>query len=201
MGNKAMVLYRRVKRTHTIAFGLAAVLACARESAPRHTRSVGSNAPPSAADDPGVTQVGSANVPSDSDAIHKAKAWVDALRARDIQKLKQASAFPFELRELVEYPKCETKRAEKPEDIVSSVDCLLQDGLLIEELATQTEPVTEPISTANLPSWAASMKGLALDGRLVQVRLPGNGVSYQFLLLTTTGGVTRVWKFAEYDPN
>ena len=35
----------------------------------------------------------------------------------------------------------------------------------------------------------------------VHIRLPGNGVNYQFLLLVASSGVHRVWKFAEYDPD
>jgi len=196
-----MSFNRKLKHLLALALSVIAAVACARDSAPPPTRSVDLNAPPISANKSDAPKIGSEIVPSDSDAVRAAKKWIDALRARDMQKLRDASAVPFEFRELVEHPKCETKRAAKSDDIDSAVECLVQDDLLMEEITTQTEPVTEPISEDNLPSWAASLKAQGFNGRLVQVRLPGNGVSYQFMLLATSTGVPRVWKFAEYDPN
>ena len=139
---------------------------------------------------------------SKSEAEHAATQWLNALRSRDRAQLEKLSALPFELRELVEYPKCQPARASKPGEIPDALACLLEDQLLMEELAAQPAPVTEMIATADLPSWAASLRRSPPgQGRLVHIRLPGNGVSYQILLLAGSSGVHRVWKFAEYDPN
>lgn len=138
---------------------------------------------------------------SRSDAVRIAGDWLSAMRSRDRAKLQTLADVPFELQELVQYPKCETKRAEKREDVVAALDCLLSDDLLMEELGKQPAPVTEAIGIADLPPWAATQKDRIEPGQLVQIRLPGDGVSYQLLLLTAKASVKRVWKFAEYDSN
>lgn len=138
---------------------------------------------------------------SNSDAVRVATEWLGALRARDRVGLTKLADVPFELEELVEHPKCEAKRAEHREDVPGALDCLLSDDLLMETLASQPAPVTEVVRAGDLPPWAAKLKERSSKDQLVQIRLPGDGVSYQFLILSTTLGVKRVWKFAEYDPN
>jgi hypothetical protein len=141
--------------------------------------------------------------PSQADAVRAAVSWLAALRGRDREQLRELSGVPFEFQELAEYPKCGTRRAEKRVDVAEALACALDDSLLMEELLAQSDPIVEAIGQSQLPEWAGALKGALLSGgQLVQVRLPGNnGVSYQFLLLATQAGITRVWKFAEYDSN
>jgi hypothetical protein len=149
-----------------------------------------------------ATSAGPASELTRLEAERTATQWLNALRSRDRVQLEKFSSVPFDLRELVQYPKCQPAEALKPADVASAVTCLLEDQLLMEELTAQPAPVTETIAAADLPEWAASLKhSLSANGQLVHVRLPGNGVSYQLLLLATSSGVQRVWKFAEYDPD
>jgi hypothetical protein len=180
--------------------GALLIVACTRNGAATQPTSTTSKDAPQNSQ-AAAPEAKTATIPSKPDAEREARAWLGALRTRDAAKLQKLSVVPFELRELVEYPKCETTRVEKSEEIVRALGCLLEDDLLMGELAAQTEPVTEAVSSSDLPQWAESLKNASATGQLVQVRLPGDGVSFQFLLLTTQSGVTRVWKFAEFDPN
>jgi len=130
-----------------------------------------------------------------------AKSWMDALRAKDREQLQKLAALPFKLSEPAEYPKCDPVESATREDVPNTLACLLDDKLFMEELSAQPEPVTEVISGSTLPAWAASVEPELARGTLVLVRLPGNGVSYQLLVLLTTAGVSGVWKLAKYDPN
>lgn len=195
-----------VKRRHaggsicSAVIGCFLIVACRRDGAPTPIEPSRDGRQSTDSESAQIAQKG-APVPSKADAVRIATEWLGALRARERARLQKLAAVPFELEELVEHSKCEAKRAEKPDDVPAALECLLLDDLLMEELAAQPAPVTEVVGASELPPWAAKLKGGSYPGELVQVRLPGDGVSYQFLILATSAGVRRVWKFVEYDPN
>jgi hypothetical protein len=187
-------------RLGTAVVSILLVVACEQSGAPSQTETSPSLSQDVKSPSAPLEQTND-RTPSKSEAVRIATDWVNALRVGDRAKLQALAVVPFEIEELVEYPKCKPKRTDKPASVPDTLDCFLSDKLLMEELAAQPEPVTEAVSESELHAWATKLKGGSHPGQLVQVLLPGNGVSYEFLILTTALGVKRVWKFVEYDPN
>jgi hypothetical protein len=128
--------------------------------------------------------------------------WINALRARDFQALNRYTSFPFQLRDTGEEGNCESHLVERSEALESGAKCLMSDDLLHEDLVSNPELLIKPLSKDILPDWALQWRSTIDSGlSAVAAEVPGNGATFQFILLVQADGVRGFWKHASFESN
>jgi hypothetical protein len=130
------------------------------------------------------------------DAIRVATRWLEALRKHDVDALTKAARYPFTLRDTKKEGHCDRSRtAPDPDSTPATIDCLIKDDLLAEDLKGNPPLSIESVSDKQLPRWAkAWRKDVASGMQPIAISFYNDGDAWEFLLLVADGGVKAVWK-------
>jgi hypothetical protein len=137
-----------------------------------------------------------------ADPTKPAKDWIKALGARDPDSLAKRSRFPFALRDTGAEGKCKSATIDAADKLAVGTQCLLKDDLLNEDLKANPEPTADVLSAKTLPRWSRKWaKEIPAGATPVSIFLPGNGSSFDLVLLVSGDGVQGFWKHATFEPN
>lgn len=122
-------------------------------------------------------------------AASAARAWLDALKRRDMEALAERTRFPFTYRSTNRRKLCEATSADARQ-LTAVVDCLARrDKLLLEELARAAKVEVKVLEPARAPAWLAKLIGKPAGGDwLVGGFLNGDGITFEFVLVVLAGG-------------
>jgi len=134
--------------------------------------------------------------------ITAATAWLNALRARDASGLAGRTSFPFALRDTGTEGDCKKGMAPSEEAFAAAVACLVSDDLVVEDLRANPEPLTKILTAKTLPGWARKWtKEIHQGVTPVSVYIPGNGNTFEFVLLVAGDQIQGLWKNAWFESN
>jgi hypothetical protein len=140
--------------------------------------------------------------PSD-DAVQVATRWLDALRKHDLDALTRASRYPFALRDTRKEGHCaKSSAAPGPESLAATIDCLIKDDLLAEDLKSSPPLSIEGVSEKKLSTWTRPWrKEIGGGWQPVAISFYNDGDAWEFVLLVADGGVRAVWKTCKLANN
>jgi hypothetical protein len=135
--------------------------------------------------------------------IKIAQQWLDALEARDIGRLSQLTAYPFEVRDKRREALCGKRSAKGPDTLAKAVDCLFRGDLLHRALVDSPPPgFTADEPSDSLPNWItpwwreAEHRGLQRVSTMVATV---DGYEFDFQMLVARDGVRAVWKLGSFE--
>jgi hypothetical protein len=135
--------------------------------------------------------------------IKVAREWLDALQARDIGRLSQVTAYPFEVRDKRREALCGKRSAKGPDTLASAVECLFRGDLLHRALIDSPSPgITADEASDSLPNWIAPWwrekdhRGLQRVSTMVATV---DGYEFDFQILVARDGVRAVWKLGSFE--
>jgi hypothetical protein len=135
--------------------------------------------------------------------IKIAREWLDALQARDIGRLSQLTAYPFEVRDKRREALCGKRSAKGPDTLATAVDCLFRGDLLHRALVDSPSPgMTAEEPSDSLPNWIAPWwreedhRGLQRVSTMVATV---DGYEFDFQMLVARDGVRAVWKLGSFE--
>jgi hypothetical protein len=106
---------------------------------------------------------------------------LDALEARDIERLARATSYPFEVRDKRREARCGKRSAKIPDALKAAVDCLFRGDLLHRALVDSPSPgFTADEPADSLPNWIEERLGCPRDlleggpGELILACHPGS---------------------------
>jgi hypothetical protein len=135
--------------------------------------------------------------------IKVAREWLDALQARDIARLSQVTAYPFEVRDKRREALCGKRSAKGRDTLATAVDCLFRGELLHRALVDSPSPgfiADEP--SDSLPNWVgpwwreAEHRGLQRVWTMVATV---EGYEFDLQMLVARDGVRAVWKLGSFE--
>jgi hypothetical protein len=115
-------------------------------------------------------------------------------------RLLSTALLTFHLRDTGTSASCTSGSAETPDQLGKLLGCLVNDDLLSEELQAIPEPETRQLGIRDIPAWGRRWRKHVSTGRsAVLIYVPGNGVTYFFIIVVESTGVREIWKHAEFD--
>ena len=130
--------------------------------------------------------------------------WLDALEARDIERLARATSYPFEVRDKRREALCGQRSAKTPDALKAAVECLFRGDLLHRALVDSPSPgFTADEPTDSLPNWIEPWwreKDHAGLQRVSTMVATVDGFEFDFqMLVARDGGVRTVWKLGSFE--
>jgi hypothetical protein len=129
--------------------------------------------------------------------------FMDAIRHKRQEVLLSLAALPFHLRDSGAAVSCKDGgSAAQREELAKLLSCLITDDLLAEELQANPQPETTVLRPRDIPSWARRFRKALTPRRTpVMIYVPGNGVTFYFVVVVEDSAVHELWKHAEFDSN
>jgi hypothetical protein len=116
--------------------------------------------------------------------------------------LVKLTRFQFALRDTGAEGTCKSTTIDAAEKFPGTIACLVDDKLILEDLRDHPELLTKVLSKKTLPKWARKWsKELRQEMTPVTIQIPGNGSSYEFILLVVEKQIQGLWKNAWFEPN
>jgi hypothetical protein len=135
-------------------------------------------------------------------AVQIAEKWLDALERRSLAELTTLSAAPFVLHDPKPREGCGTRTAKETAELASTLQCLADNKLLIEDLVFKLNHphVAERVADDDFPKWSKRWrKEIAREMVPVGFYIIGAGLEHDIILLVEDGHVRAFWRSVKYD--
>ncbi|HEY6877653.1 MAG TPA: hypothetical protein VI299_06515 [Polyangiales bacterium] len=136
------------------------------------------------------------------DALKVAQRWLDALERKAKPELTSLTQTPFALHDPPDPTGCGNRVASQQEDLADLLQCLLDDGVLIDDLAFELNHphVPEGVAANDFPRWSKRWrKEIPAGAKPVGFFIYGGGISHEIILVVEGSRVSAFWRGVKFD--
>lgn len=134
--------------------------------------------------------------------VEVARAWLEALKKRDLNALAKMTSYPFEVRDAGREAACGSRTAGSRAALESAVQCLFDNGELIRALESRVPFVEAAGEDALMPNWAEPWWQASKHQGLSKVSAGvSNPLRYSFdiILMVAPDGVRAFWQLGSLE--
>lgn len=134
--------------------------------------------------------------------VELARAWLEALKRKDLAALAKATSYPLEVRDSGREAVCGKRSAANRAALQSALRCLFDNTELIKALNSRATFVEAASEDSSMPNWAETWWQASKHQGLRKVSAGvSNPVSYSFdiILMVAPDGVRAFWKLGSLE--